>query len=85
MISALPTLLELLHVTLETFILELPATEATCLSFVQKVSLLSLSLLTFATNFVGTPNIYMSWKRVSGKWYRLDMREWPGSNDPQNH
>lgn len=75
MILALPTLPELLHVTLETFISELPATEATCLSFAQKVSLLSHSLSTFATNFVGPPNIYMSWQRVSGKWYRLDMGE----------
>jgi hypothetical protein len=75
MILALPTLPQLLHVTLETFISELPATEATCLSFVQKVSLLSLPLSTFTANFVGPPNIYLSWKRVGGKWYRLDVVE----------
>ena len=85
MILTFPTLPMLLHVTLETFISELPATETTCLSFVQKVSLLSLSLSTFATNFVGPPNIYMSWKRVSGKWHRLDIEEWTVSNDPQTH
>jgi hypothetical protein len=75
MILALPTLPDILHVTLETFISELPATEATCLSFVQNVSLLSLTLSTFAVNFVGPSNIYLSWKRVGGKWRRLDMVE----------
>jgi len=37
MLLELPVLLELLHFTLGTFMLEFPSTEATCLSFVQNV------------------------------------------------